>query len=301
MYNSNYSSRIDSKIGREDIGQFDPQEDSDDSHALLDFFHKKLRWARVIGSLGPNNTNWYGTCIIIWNGVDLNIKRHLREPEEKEGLEGCMKVITKANRTIIGRGFLKILEHKVESRQGRICGVTKKDLTLTEWPTFSFYLPGEDPQGNFIPTKFAKPGWVVDSDLAPKLLLGNDFLNPHGANVDYTFEKATLCHLDDFSIDFQTQTRSRPCVRKVTSQKKIVLLSGQTAHIPANYKPLPNDRSFQFNAKHPAAMNSVLEAKTPRVVVVQNATPGILTISRNSTYTAEEWGRVLTRQFLLSD
>ncbi|KAK3939534.1 hypothetical protein QBC46DRAFT_263165, partial [Diplogelasinospora grovesii] len=195
----------------------------------------------------------------------LSSYSHLRvkakaSPEAQE-VEVCLDPGT--GRTLIGRSFLEQLDHSIVPKVGKVKGVGNKSLSLKEWATFSFYLPGRDRKGANVLTKFTKQGWVVD-DLAPNLLLGNDFLKPYGMNIDYEDNVVSFAKVKGFQVDIQVENRAPACVRKVTSLRKVTLLPGQEVQVPVHYKPLPNDRSFSFTARHPAALNAIVDARTPK-------------------------------------
>jgi len=119
---------------------------------------------------------------------------------------------------------------------------------------------------------------VVDN-LEPNLLLGNDFLLPYQADIDYGDNKVRFSELQ-FAVNFQARTQAVPCVRKVKTTRKITLLPHQEALVPVEYKPLPSDRPFMFNSYYTAALNAVVNAKTPKVVAVKNPSEGIMTIDK---------------------
>jgi hypothetical protein len=223
-----------------------------------------------------------------------------RANPDGEDVEICVDPGT--GRSIIDRKFLMTLKHSIEKRKGRVRGISKRSTKLSGWATFEIYLPGYNDKSQLTLMKFTKSAWVVD-DLQPNLLLANDFTTPYNANIDY--ETTTLSFKGlDFTVDFNVQTRSLPCVRKVTTTRKITLLPGQKAYVPVSYKPLPPDRSFAFEAKHAAAMHAVVDAKTPRVAVFVNNTSGTLTIPKHchaghikdnteSGYFASSWNHAM--------
>lgn len=171
--------------------------------------------------------------------------------------------------------------HRIEKRAGGARGLHKAHVKLSEWAEFDFYLPGKDDQGRATLARFTKSAWVVD-DLPAGALLGNDFLNPFQCNIDYGTNLVTFGKMDGFCVDFDVEAKSRSCVRKVKTQRKVVLLPGESVYIPVDYKPVPNDRSFSFKAKHGAVANAVMNAKSPRVVMAVNNTDGTLTIPKNT-------------------
>ncbi len=60
------------------------------------------------------------------------------------------------------------------------------------------------------------------------------------------------------------------------------MLPHQSAYLVVDYKPLPADRSFAFLATHSVAVNAVLDAKTPRAILVKNPTDGVITIPKHA-------------------
>ncbi|KAK4441884.1 hypothetical protein QBC34DRAFT_419537 [Podospora aff. communis PSN243] len=179
-------------------------------------------------------------------------------------------------RSFVDREFLKTTTHSIEKRDGTVKGILPGVGDMNEWATYEFWKPGHDDQGN--PTlKFIKGGWVVDN-LDAVVLLGNDWLDPYGASIDYPAQKI---HLTKVGLSFPVTItpRGKPCVRKVKTTRKVTLLPGQRAYIPVTYKPLPNDRSLAFHSKHDAVINAVVDARTPQVVLCQNVTKGVITLS----------------------
>ena len=110
-------------------------------------------------------------------------------------------------------------------------------------------------------------------------MLGNEFLVPYRANIDYD-EKIVTLRAIDLTVPFSVTTHSAPCVRRVKTKRTITLCPDQEAMVEVDYKPLPEGRSFMFNSAHDAAFNAVLSAKTPRVVPVKNTTQGMITIPK---------------------
>jgi hypothetical protein len=61
-----------------------------DEHSLLQFIQTKLRYAKAMGTLTPDNVNWHGTMIQIWSHMDLDIRHYLRPPSRHETLTDYM-------------------------------------------------------------------------------------------------------------------------------------------------------------------------------------------------------------------
>jgi hypothetical protein len=182
-----------------------------------------------------------------------------------------------ASRSLISRNYLSTLDHSIEKRRGKVKGVGGKLLSLNEWATFSFYLPGTH-KGQKAQFKFTRSAWVVE-DLAPNLLLGNDFMDPYRAVFDYG-EKVITLRAIDLTMPFSVQAHSAPCVRKVKTTRAITLLPDQEVMIPVEYKPLPKGRSFMFNSGHDAAHHAVVSATSPKVVALKNTSRGTIQIPK---------------------
>lgn len=54
-------------------------------------------------------------------------------------------------------------------------------------------------------------------------------------------------------------------------------------YVPVDFKLLLTDRSFAFESKYGAFVNSIIDAKTPRIAVVVNSSDRTLRI-RKGTY-----------------
>ena len=106
---------------------------------------------------------------------------------------------------------------------------------LKEWATFSIYLPGAEGDKKVL-VKFTRSAWVVD-DLAPNLLLGNDFLIPYRANIDYDAKIVTLRAIN-LVVPFSVRTHSMLCVRRVRTTRAITLCPDQEAMVEVDCKPL---------------------------------------------------------------
>ncbi|KAK4232760.1 hypothetical protein C8A03DRAFT_39612, partial [Achaetomium macrosporum] len=178
------------------------------------------------------------------------------------------------SRACIDRGFLSSLNHSIEHRNGKVRGIGKS--STSEWATFDIYVPGFE-NGEHTMTKFTRSAWIIDS-LPANLLLGADFLDPYKAVINYENKVATLKAIN-FDIPFQTRS-GMPCTRKVKTTRSVTLLPNQEAYVAVDYRPLPTDRSFAFNSSHPAALNGIVDAKTPKVVALKNPTEGMFTVSK---------------------
>ena len=105
-------------------------------------------------------------------------------------------------------------------------------------------------------------------------------MDPYKAIIDYEAKTARLAIGNGFVMPFKTRTRLFPCIRKVKTTRAVTLLPNQEAFVAVDYYPLPAGRPLMFNSRHPAALNAVIDAKTPRVVALKNPSKGMLTIPK---------------------
>jgi len=64
-------------------------------------------------------------------------------------------------------------------------------------------------------------------------------------------------------------------------KEPIQLEPGETVHMRVNYTGLPKGRSFVMMAMHLAVVHTVLDSKTPRIVILANPTKKRLEFSKN--------------------
>ncbi|KAI1484861.1 hypothetical protein F5X96DRAFT_683273 [Biscogniauxia mediterranea] len=237
----------------------------------------------------------------------LRIKAHASP--ESQSMEICLDPGT--GRTLIGRSFLNTLEHTIEERKGKVKGVGKKKVHCTNWATFTLYVPGTEVDGEQTFVKMVKQGWVLEDELEPNVLIGNDLLKPYGATISYPDGTVTFETLNGWKVPFEVEYRARPCTRKVTLAQRVTLAPGQTAVLPANYVSLPDDRSFMFQAHHKLAVCSAVTAATPPSVIVKNTSNSNQVIEKgtrmgsihectDSGYYAATWNGVLKAVALAS-
>ncbi|KAK3681150.1 hypothetical protein B0T22DRAFT_485712 [Podospora appendiculata] len=118
---------------------------------------------------------------------------------------------------------------------------------LTEWVTFDLFLVDKNAAGKNALLKITKSAWVVDSYLGANLLLGNDFMHPAKAEFRYEDCSVHFTAFGDFACQFEIL-----------------------------------NRAVYFEAKHDAAINAVVDAKTPKVVMMRNPTNGTLKIHKST-------------------
>ena len=125
--------------------------------------------------------------------------------------------------------------------------------------------------------KFQRSAQVVPN-LTSNLLLGNDFIDPYKADIDYSTKEVRLGNIN-FVMPFQTCAPVYlPYRRKVYTRHAVTLLPQQEAYIPVYYKPLLEGRNLAFYSKHAVALSAIVTAKTPYIVALKNPTSGIITI-----------------------
>ncbi|KAK9769282.1 putative Reverse transcriptase [Seiridium cardinale] len=185
-------------------------------------------------------------------------------------------------RSYIGRSFLKNLQHTVVKKSRTIKGLGNTPVRCTKFATVTFHLPGIDKDGQTTLMEFTKSGWVIDDELEPRMLIGNDLLKLHGARIAYAKDKIHFDGLDGFSIPFTVMRNSNPCVRKVTTKGKTTVMPGKSAYIAVDWKPLPKDRSFSFESSHPNIMHSIIDGYTQPTVIINNPSQQPTTIGRGT-------------------
>lgn len=158
-----------------------------------------------------------------------------------------------------------------------------KPIRFDELAKFVYYAPGKTAAGKDGLLKQDAEAWIVeDEHLRANCLLGSDWSNPRG--IDISYSKSTITYPDcrNFSVPFRILKKaSKPVVRKVTLARAITLKPGQTAHVAVSYVDLPKDRAFNFTSSHPTAMNAVLDAKVPKMMVLHNPGNKDIKVNRN--------------------
>ena len=115
-------------------------------------------------------------------------------------------------------------------------------------------------------------------NLAPNLLLGNDFIDPYKADIDYSTKEVWLGNIN-FVMPFQTRALVYlPYRRKVYTKRAITLLLQQEAYIPIRYKLLLEGRNLAFYSKYIVALSAIVIVKTLYIVALKNPTSGIIII-----------------------
>ena len=115
-------------------------------------------------------------------------------------------------------------------------------------------------------------------NLAPNLLLGNDFIDPYKVDIDYSTKEVRLGNIN-FVMPFQTHTLVYlPYRCKVYTKRAVTLLPQQEAYIPVYYKLLLEGRNLAFYSKYTIALSAIVTVKTPYIIALKNPTSGIITI-----------------------
>ena len=181
------------------------------------------------------------------------------------------------SKSIIDITFLQALEHKVENHIGKVKGINGKAIRLSQQATFTIYLVSSNNSQAML-IKFRRLAQVVPNFIL-NLLLGNDFIDPYKADIDYSTKEVQLGNIN-FIIPFQTYVPIYlPYRRKVYSKYAITLLLQQEAYVPIHYKPLLEGWILAFYSKYVAALSVIVTVKTPYIIVLKNPTSGIITIS----------------------
>ena len=197
-----------------------------------------------------------------------------RTSPDVEDIEVCLD--PSASKSIINTIFLQALEYKVENHASKVKGVNGKAIRLSQQATFTIYLVSSD-NGQATLIKFQHSAQVIPN-LTPNLLLGNDFIDPYKADIDYSIKEVRFGNIN-FVMPFQTRTPVYlPYKRKVYTRHAVTLLLQQEAYIPVRYKPLLEGRNLAFYSKYIAALSAIITVKTPYVIALKNPTSGIITI-----------------------
>lgn len=72
-----------------------------DENNLNKFIQSKLRYARAMGILLPDNLNWHGTMVQVWSKMSLDIRQYLRPPSKRETLAAYMRQVEEAKANLI--------------------------------------------------------------------------------------------------------------------------------------------------------------------------------------------------------
>ena len=187
---------------------------------------------------------------------------------------------TGAAESMITLSFLEGLTHTVYEADRRIHGVGGSKQ-MRQRAVFEFFVDGTE-HGKPVTRKFTHTSWVYPAHLAPQILLGSDFLKPHGGTMDYNTDLLTCAALNDFTVPFECQLRGKAVIRKVTSRDKISLPSGQSCYAAVDFSAIPKNRSFAFYSTHDNAAHGIINAQTPRVVALVNTSPDLVTIPKRS-------------------
>jgi len=129
-------------------------------------------------------------------------------------------------------------------------------VKLTEWATFDLFIPGTI-EGVSTIGQVTVSAWVSDN-LDPHLLLGNEFLHPHGAAIDYAAKTVTLQECNLIVIPVTFHHRGKRTIRKVTSKQKEIIPPYSSAYVAIKCAPLPEGRCFMFEGSYPGAPDAIV-------------------------------------------
>ncbi|RKU41347.1 hypothetical protein DL546_000538 [Coniochaeta pulveracea] len=157
-------------------------------------------------------------------------------------------------------------------------------VTLTTKATFNFLILGHAGKARCRIT-----AWVAKDKLRPNLLVGNEWLVPHGAVLDFAGGTMTLQSCRDLTLPFTAlRIPGTTVTRKVTSTFSTIVPPRSTMYLAAEYDSLPaNDadglrRDYVFLATdNSRAINHLLTADTAPMICVVNDDDTPLTIRRH--------------------
>jgi hypothetical protein len=82
-------------------GRLTVKDVTQDNNAVEVFVQKKLRYARAAEILAPDNANWAGAMLMIYDQMDTEIKHFLPAPDQYDTFEDYMKVIEKSKSLLL--------------------------------------------------------------------------------------------------------------------------------------------------------------------------------------------------------
>jgi hypothetical protein len=125
--------------------------------------------------------------------------------------------------------------------------------------TFTLYVPGKIEDTPSL-GKITVRAWVTDK-LEPKLLLGNEFLYPHGATINYVTCHITIAACQNLQAPITVRHKGTRIIRKVLAAKRVVIPPKSTVAVPVFAAPLPKtDRTFLFEGTYDGAQDAICDA-----------------------------------------
>jgi len=122
---------------------------------------------------------------------------------------------------------------------------------------FALYVPGKvDSQETL--GKVTIRAWVTEN-LEPRLLLGNEFLHPHGTIIDLKKNEIIIGVCKDLAAPIIVYHKGRRILRKVLAAKAVTIPPRSTIAIPSMCASLPKGRSYMFEASYDSARDAIIE------------------------------------------
>ncbi len=113
------------------------------------------------------------------------------------------------------------------------------------------------------------------------LLLSNATLYKRKAQTDFDICIFTFSELQGFRTFFQIIcTTNKLIICKVIFKQVICLQSNEIVYVRINYTNLLKERSFIMTITHFAAVNTLIDYKTLKIIILTNLTKKILKIAR---------------------
>ncbi|KAI6783921.1 putative TY3B-TY3B protein [Emericellopsis cladophorae] len=181
---------------------------------------------------------------------------------------------------VINAKVLQQFDHTIERRHhATIRGVDGGKTATNEFAIFTFFAAGRQNGQNVI-AKFQSGAWVLPS-VGSNALLGNAWLKPYGASIDYNKDVIRIGALNDLEIPITVvKAKAAPVNRVVKATRDYTVPAGAIKLVPASWKELPSGRSFTFNSTHPQAMHALVNDRTGPNILLVNYTEEDITISR---------------------
>ncbi|KAK1774020.1 hypothetical protein QBC45DRAFT_446426 [Copromyces sp. CBS 386.78] len=257
------------------------------------------------------DVNYHGVIVQIWNSFSVNIKTILRAPPAFYDIESYLREIDQAravllavarskyaSRTTTGNGYPsnnhdasrnRTRSRDRNSRDNRDRSRNRATKTSSRPERSEVRTSNSDRSMNPDRDYSRSRGfdrnrsrdYNVSKDRAHYIEVENltEELINFAAHIDYRKAEVRLPQ-DNFSTAFEVFKPPNRCSRKVVTEKKVVLRPSEERMVPVHYVSLPKDRSFLFDSSHPAIVNAVLDARSPRVALMKNTTNETITVPR---------------------
>lgn len=187
---------------------------------------------------------------------------------------------TGASGTLVSQQWIDTHAKKVryDTVNPRAVSAVNSMFTVAKKATFDFYIPGiireKGVVGHFTITADVIP------ELKPKLLIGMDFLNPHGVKIDTGAGTATIRSVFNMKVQGEIMRRPAPHVsRRVTAQCAVTIPARGQGLISVNYKDLPkpidkndDETAYSFIPAVEGLLEATVDRHTAQLVMTYNPT-----------------------------